>query len=81
MTDNKFQAETEGVIDAVEVTIRTSGDDEHLAELVHQTLVSRAEEINQVVEQGTHPSATTPPMDVDWEGWLAGDYDDVEDDE
>lgn len=68
---------TDGVIDTVEVEIRVNGDDEHLAELIHSDLVSRADELNQIVELGQHPAATTPQTRVDWEGWLAGDYDGV----
>lgn len=69
--------QTDGVIDTVEVSIETSGDDEHLAELIHHDLTGRAEELNQIVELGKHPDAAIPPTRIDWEGWLHGDYDDV----
>lgn len=80
MTDSKpeqstFHVETDGVIDTVEVTIRCEGDDEHLAELIHRDLVSRADEINQIVELGKHPAATYPQTEIDWEGWFQNDYD------
>jgi hypothetical protein len=78
MTEKTFHAETDGVIDQVEVTIRTEGDDEHLAELIHQDLVNRAHEINQIVELQKHPTATNPEMVVDWEGWLEGEVKDEE---
>lgn len=67
---------TDGVIDTVEVEITVEGDYEHLAELIHSDLVSRADELNQIVELDRHPAATDPPMRVDWEGWLHGEYDD-----
>lgn len=66
--------QTGGVIENTEVEIRVSGDDEHLAELIHSDLVSRADELNQIAELGKHPDATTSQTRVDWEGWLNGDY-------
>lgn len=74
---SSYRSETSGVIDTVEVTITVTGDDEHLADLIHSDLTARADELNQIVELGRHPAATSPPSRVDWEGWLHGDYDDV----
>lgn len=79
-TEATFHVETDGVIGTVEVEIRVSGDDEHLAELIHSDLVSRADELNQIVELDRHPDATNPQTRVDWEGWLRGDYEGVKSD-
>jgi len=70
--------ETDGIIQQVEVTITVEAPEEHehLAELIHSDLTTRADEINQIAELGKHPDATNPKANVDWEGWHDGDYDD-----
>jgi len=72
---DRYSVETDGVINSIEVTISVEGEDEHLADLIHSDLTSRADELNQIVEGGVHPHATIPPSRVDWEGWLNGEYD------
>lgn len=77
--DGRYSVQTDGVINHVEVEIRCVAfpEEEHLAELIHQDLVSRADEINQIVELDIHPEATTPTNRIGWEGWQNGEYEGI----
>jgi hypothetical protein len=82
MSDNQaggnYRSETHGEIAGVHVTVTVEGENEHLADLIHTDLTSRADELNQIVELDRHPDATNPPTRADWEGWFHGEYDDID---
>jgi len=70
---NMVKQKTNGTIGGMDVTIEIEGDDETLANLIYADLVGRCDELNQIVEVGRHPAATSPNMSANWEGWLDGE--------